>query len=1177
MRSAFRRGAILPLILSLVAIVAVLVSPLGVQDAKADNLYASIRGRVADQSGAAIPGATVKATHVSTGTVTSTTSRDDGTFVFLQLAIGNYKVVVEKAGFSTYTAGGIHLDLNEVFNLNVAMQLGAVTQEVRVEANVAQVETSTTQLGTVIDSNLVVNLPLIGRNWVNLQQLVPGVQAASDGRGEFATNGSQSQQNSFLIDGTDTNDLPLNTRLIVPSPDAIAEFRLVTGSINPEYGRNSGAVVNATTKSGTSSFHGDIFDFYRDTFLNARNYFAKKPQVFHQNQFGGTVGGPVIKKHTFFFFSYQGIRARQPQAGGNAPVYPSTELNVANLGAGATDPVIATSANVSPIPLTGSDGVAYAAMTPYKTIFGCNGGMTPNCVVGFIPGSDFNTISKNLITKFVPAPNAGGTNFQFSPITNAKADQYIVRVDHTFNSKDTIWGTWFIQHSPSTDALPFTGSDLPGFPEVADRHLKFLTLDWSHVLNSHMVNELRGGYTRFNFVAVEPVNPTQPSTFGFATIHPQLASGAQLPIIDLTGSGLFIIGFSNNGPQPRIDQTYETVDNFSWLEGKHTLKFGFDMRRFEVLNPFAFSNNGSFSFAGTGQFSTGDGGADFLLGIPDSFGQGSGGTIDARAQEYYSYAQDQYKFRPNFTITYGVGWQIDTPISDIANNNHAAFAFRQGQQSVVFPNAPRGYVFQGDPGVHATGVAHTFRNFGPRLGFAYSPNWGWLSGGPGKMSIRGGFGIYYNRSEEEQTLQFLGGPPFTISSVGAGSLAAPNGSPSFADPYTSIVAGGGAVANPFPFAGPAANVDFTPFLPLYQGLAGADPDTTDPMSENYNLTIERELPGQTILSVSYVGAVAHHLTVGVPVNLATNVQPCAADPACSVDNQLFTHPGDFLFPANIYGTIDQISTIGSSNYNSLQVGVNKHLSHGLQFQVSYTYSHALDDGSGFENTSFGGGGFGGFAAIRAINPYNRRASYGNSIFDASQRLVMSYVYTIPGVGSSPFVSRLTHGWTIAGITTFQGGFPLDVIASKNTSLTCQSAIQDFACPDGPNFVGPVHYMDPRNTPGVNQYFNKNAFVAAPLPSAVNASTPASLLATLGNAGRNLLTGPGFQNWDFQLFKDTQITEGTRIELRIEFYNLFNHTQFNPNGISTNFNSSRFGRETTAFSPRLIQLAAKFYF
>lgn len=1189
MRFVQKNASLVPLLLSSVLFFSLTLSLLEVPSAKADNLYASVRGTVIDQTGASVPDVKLTATNRATGISYSSTSDANGVYAFLQLPIGDYDVTAQKQGFTKFVLAKLHLDVNQVYALDVKMEVGQLSETVTVEANAVQVNTSSPQLGSVVDANEIVNMPLINRNWINLQQTEAGVVSASDGRGGFATNGSQSQQNSFLVNGTDTNDIALNTPLIIPSPDAISEFRMVTGTINPEYGRNSGATINALIKSGTNSFHGDAFEFYRDSFLNSKNFFAPAA-IFHQNEFGGTLGGPIWKKHRIFgFFSYQGIREREPQANvaSNVTVFSATQLNPQDLSAGANFPDIAKSSTLSPTQLTGSDGKLYPAATAYSTVFGCAGGTTPGCTPGFIPSADINPISANLIKTFVPAPNAGPTNFEFNPLTTLTADQYLFRIDDNLTSKDTLWGSWFQQKQPSVSTIPFTGASLPGFASSSDSHLKMITLSWTHIINDHMLNEVRGGYTRLNFNTVNPVTPVQPSTFGFA-INPQDTAGAGLPVVNLPG--LFSLGFSSNGPQPRIDQTYQGTDNFSITHGRHTMKMGFDMRRFEVDSQFFGGNDGTYTFAGSGAFTTGDQLADFVLGFPDNFSQGSGGVLSVRSQEYYSYIQDEFKIRPNFTLTFGSGWTIDTPMVDKSYQNHGMVAFVPGQQSTIFPNAPVGYVFNGDAGVHPSGMLHPFKYFGPRFGFAYSPGWGgWLTGGPGKTSIRGGYGVYYNRYEEELTLQYLGMPPFTVSSAGAGSLAVASGvtgTPSFANPYVDL-AGRGSINNPFPFNGVVPrNVQFTAaagYLPLWQFCCGTvDPTTVDPMAENFNLTLERQLSGSMKLSLGYVGAVAHHLSVGTPVNIPTSLSKLAADcatiattatPCNSVGGATGAFPNDYLVNPSIYGPIDQISSRGNSNYNAFQATFERHLARGLQFAFAYTYSHSLDDGSGFENTSFGGGGFGALGSVRAVDPYCLHCDYASSIFDARHRLAGTLYYQIPNVSHNLALSKLTGGWAIATLPTFSTGFPLDVVDSNLNSYVCQAAFSDFACPDVPNLVGPIKTYNPRNTfasGGGNLWFSGTG---APNPNSFSAEAPG----TLGNAPRNLFRGPGRNNWDFMLSKDTHITESIFFQLRLEGYNVFNHTQFNPAGIVTNFESPAFGQVLSAFDPREVQLAAKFYF
>ena len=998
--------------------------------AKAQSLYGSIRGIITDSSGGVVPDVAVTATNMATNVVQQVKTRQEGTYSFLQLAVGDYAVKAEKTGFKVFTATRIHLDINTVYTQDIQLTVGAVTELVEVEASGVQVDTSSAQLGMVVDSNQIVNMPLIGRDFVNLQQLEPGVVGGADrmganGHTDFATNGGESQFNVFLIDGTDTNDIVLNETTFIPPPDAIAEFRMVTSTLNPEYARSSGAIVSALIKSGTNSFHGDAYDFYRDTFLNGKDAHTHDRQTYHQNEFGGTIGGPVIKDHTFFFVSYKGRRASRPSANGGSSgsvspiVY--TQDQLAGTFRAADNSSLVASSHPSPFPLWGDpcppSGAKCAAGTPYSALFAS----------GIIPTQDFSTFSMGLVSKYVPLPSPGGVTFNWDATEHITDDQYIVRIDQTFNSKDSLWGTWVGERFPVVDVLPFAGATLPGFGETDKEHFKFISLAWTHTFNDHMLNELRGGYNRFNYDAVEPTTPTLPSSAGFG-ITPQDVAGAGFPYIDI-GNGFFHLGFSQFGPQPRLDTVYQASDNFSLILGNHTLKFGFDMRRWGSYNPTLNSNNGAITFRSYGTYSTGYAGADFLLGIPTRYLQGSGGIEDARAQQYYSYVQDQYRLRPNLTLTYGLGWTVDTPMINIAYGHHGQVAFRAGQQSVVFPNAPVGVVYEGDPGVHAAGATYPFRQFGPRFGFSYSPNWGgWLTGGPGKTSIRGGFGIYYDRSETEQGNQVTGMPPFAISeSIGVQRPGQPplqSVNPSFANPFQDISTGflctgpGCTLTNPFPYTA-SANAAFTPAsgnLPIFGGCCAVlDAGTRDPLGENYNLTIDRQIARSMLLTLSYVGSVGHHLTTGLPVNLATGVNS-----AGNVINQ---------YDPSVYGPIDTIFSNGNSHYHSLQASVNKRLTHGLQFLASYTYSHSIDNTSGFENSSFGTFGIsaGGFSTVRAANPYClSTCGKASSIFDARHRFVISYFYEIPSLGHGQMLSRLTKGWTLGGIATFQTGFPLDV-------------------------------------------------------------------------------------------------------------------------------------------------------
>jgi len=1131
----------------------------------AQEVVAHIRGTVTDPSGAGVPGAEVKATNTQTQVSTTVTTRDDGNYEFLALPPGTYDVTVTKQGFRTFTAHRITLALNQVYNLQVPLEVGEVTQSVQVEASPTQVETATTQLSTIIDGKQIVDLPLVGRNWTSLQQLVPGVVASSDRfgvGGNYASNGSESQQNSFLINGSDAMDFRLNAPLIIPSPDALGEFNFITSTINPEYGRNSGGILNAVIKSGTNQFHGSAFEFYRDTFLNTHNFFQSTIPVFHQNEYGGTVGGPIWKDHTFFFLSYQGRRSRSPDT--NATSNTTTVFSDAQRA--GFFPSIVGSTGVSAIPLVGESGATYAAGTPYSTLF----------PTGHIPTQDFNSLSQALLNKYVPRANLGSSLFTFNPIQTVQDEQGIARVDHTFGNKDMLWVSLFFDDIPVTHDLPFLGSTLPGFPEGDPETEKMFTADWTHTFSPTTLNEFRVSYERFNYQAVTPINSALPSSFGFTGITPEFPNNAGMPYVNVIG--YFNLGQSPFGPQPAITNTYQLHDDFSKVVGSHTLKFGFDGRRYQVYNPYEAFNNGDFTFGATSPYTTGDAGADFLLGLPDSYNQQSGGVQDFRTYEYYMYAQDTWKATQTLTLNLGVGYQIDTPLENLHFNKLDMNCFRPGQQSSVFPTAPKGLLFPGDNGCSLSGYYQHNDHIGPRFGFAYAPNWGSLSGGSAqKFVIRGGFGVYFNKMEEEIGLQQLSAAPFSLAAFGAASAG---GSPAFANPYKDV-AGGASAPNPFPFTPPTKGqaVDFSQFLPL--DINVVNPNFTNPYAMNFNLNIQREMPGAMLLQVGYVGALGRHLTMvyeGNPISPAGQAA-CAADPACIADraNQHIDYPSHAAFaPGDVFASVGTQASTGVSNYNSLQVQLQKRLTHGLMFQASYTWSHSIDDTSGYE----GSGAAPGLG--RAPNPYNFASYRGDSTFDARHRFVINYDYEVPSftkLWNNPISKYVLSGWRVGGITTFQTGFPVIVGDSGFRSLTCDQFVY-YACWDAPNVVGFPGIYDPRDASLVNTsrnpanktvlsnyYFNPNAFTLAPF-------------GVIGNAGRNNFHGPGINNTDLILVKEINFTESRKIELRLESYNTFNHTQFrfSSNILSyQNIESSTFGRTLTAAPGRIIQLGAKIYF
>jgi len=1190
MKLIMRNFAIVALVIGVIAAL------IAVQPALADNLYGSIRGSVTDPSAAAVPNVEVIATNTDTGIVFKTTSGSDGLFVFPQLPIGNYKVTTTLRGFKSFQASGLHLDLNQVYALNVRLEVGAVAEAIEVSANPVQVESTDMQLGTTVQGSQIVDIPLNGRNWTQLQQLEPGIVATTDrfggNNGGFSGNGQETQQNSFLINGVDSNDPTLNVALVIPSPDAIGEFRLVANTLNPEYGRNSGTVVNAVIKNGTNSFHGSAFEFYRDTFLDARAWFKPKASPFHQNQYGGTIGGPIFKDHTFFFFSYQGLHQTFPQAASTPVVYSSAQR-----GGDFADQAGNFSTNPIPFAMFGDS----ASSCPVSGGVQCQpGGATPLTYAdlfrtGVIPSEDLNTLSLKLMNQFVPLPNASGNKYQFNPSTVGKDNQYLFRLDHKLGSKDTVWFYGLFESHPSTDSLPFTGATLPGFPEQAQRHQKQFSFSWNHTFTPTLLNEVRVGYTRFNFAAVEPVNPINATTYGFTGIIPQNPAVASLPL--MTVGGLFTLGFSNNGPQPRIQNTYQAVDNLSKVWGHHNLKAGFNLDLIRVDNPFFNNLAGNFSFSGAGAFSTGVPGADFLLGVPDGYSQGSGSIVRERAREYYAYVQDQWQVRPNLTLTLGTGWDVETPWRNLFANGEIMSAFRPGQQSTVFPNAPVGFVFPGDKGINKYGgMSVHYDHFAPRFGFAWSP------GASHNWSVRGGIGLYYNRSESELSLQTLTNAPFALTSIG-GTIC---GAPAFANPFQSVAFATDGCSAPqvFPFVPPApgSSIDFTPFEPIGLGTVVNDPRVTAPRSTNFNLTVQRQLDKATILSVGYVGSLGRHEEGAALLNLAgqaPGVNPAAAayvgaNGKCTNGFHLadpnrcpaFGTPGGTPYDLNVYGQPGIENTEWNSRYNSLQVELNRHFSNGLQILAAYTWSRYFDQTSNLENSAFN------FPGINTFDPKHMWAPSAN---DAPQRFVVSYTYTLPFYKLSHHWRRLTDDWNVTGIYTLQSGTPVAVFNLLSTSLTCDLNVSFFACPDRANSSGvPLKHVNPRTTQFDSSGNSLGNFWFINGSGAVNDPGAAYVIpapgAGIGTASRNPFYGPSINYTDMALEKSIHIDETKYIQLRLETFNTFNHANFN-NPLTPGFNSEdaspiNAGTLGQIFSTRqistngdgrVLQLGAKFYF
>ncbi len=1156
------------------------------QRAHGQNVYAALHGTVEDTSSSVIPNATVTVLNTSTGITTVRTSDSNGYYIFTQLQVGGpYTVTVSATGFQNFAQSGLTLNVNDNREVNAKLKVGATAQTVEVSATAVQVDTSNTQLTQVTTAAQLEGLPLEGRDPTGVQKLMPGVVESSDRFGSFSSNGSQTPQNNYIVNGTDINDGALQDVGIRVNPDALQEVNVVTSTLNPEFGRNSGAVVNMILKSGTNRFHGSGFEFYRDTFMNNGSYFSPTRPDFHQNLYGGTLGGPLFKNKLFFFAAYQGLRNR------TAETETSTTLSNANFLGDFTEDTNYFTGDLNSAGLTDNP-------IPFN-IGNCTAGETwADCFSSgtvVIPQTAWDPIARNMIAKYVPAGNAGDGFYTFnSPNTDAQ-DQGILRLDWTPTSKDAIWGSTIFQSSPSTNGLSFGGGSFPGFGMHAAEHLKVFSGAYTHTFNANMLNELRGGYYRLNYPSVIPSPVQSPSDLGFQ-ITPQLAQSG-IPYIAV--GNYFALGNSYEGPQPRIDSNLTYADNFSWVRGSHSLKFGALYEQFRVHNPFGYLNNGFYSYNGGGSYSSGDPLVDFALGIPDSYEQANDGFIDAVSTERYAYAQDNWKVSPDLTLNYGIAWDVEEPTQNKQFDGLGVICFDvSDSQSIVYPGGPPGMSWKGDPGCNEAGgpVTH-YNRFGPRIGFAWSPAEGpeKLIGAAGShsLSIRGGFGIYYNRDQEEQSLQNLTDPPVFYTSLGASSFG---GSPGFANPFADV-AGNGSQTNPFPFTPPAPGgaVDWTLYNAL--SLSAFSRDYSVPYTYNYNLNVQRAVGANIIVQVGYVGSVSHRLASwyeGDPITPAGH-DACLANPDCSQSPAQvhLNFPQYTAQPAIVPGTgggaipglpnglpwylsIGAQNTEGHSNYNSLQASVIKAPTHGLQFTLGYTYSHALDDGSGYESVTGGDSGYGSAGRVRNYVQGYQSLNYGSSDFDARHRLVASYVYSVPTFGkakSNALLRALVAGWGLSGMTAVQAGFPVAVSMGTQRSLWCD-AYSFFGCPDNPNTSSfDISRFNPRDTTS-HTYFDTTPFSE-------------EALGTFGNTTRNFFRGPGFNYTNLSITKNILLSgDGRRyVQLRLEGFNAFNHANFEPpSGI---FSSSLFGRVSNVIhsadpngdpSPgRSVQLAGKFFF
>lgn len=1120
-RSAFSRGRMLGFQLASL----VLVMLMSGSSVWAAEVTATLSGTVKDSTGAVVSKANVTVTNTGTNASRSGMTLGDGSYQFTLLPIGTYRVTVEQAGFRKYVRDGIVLNVNQNARLDVALQVGAASQVVEITGDVTQVDTTSATLGNVETERRILDLPLVERDAFQLGLLQAGVfpPDEDDGSGNpFSVSGQRSESLTFLVNGADNNDFLGNNAVVDPNPDALGEFKILTNNYEAEYGRTTGGIVNQVIKSGTNSLHGDVFEFFRNDALNARNYFLPTVTPFKRNTFGGTLGGPIKKSQTFFFVAYQGVRRHEGEV---API-----LQV-----------------LSPNERKGD----FSELLPQTQLINPVTGL--NYLNNQVP---VNPVIANYIAKFLPLPNLPNNNFVSSPTEVDREDQGIVRVDHRIGQKDSIYGSYIIDDLSQN--FPFqilngasSGGNVPigsGFTSLTRTQLG--SISWIHTFSPTLVNEFIFAANRSATLQAVPHDNTAPSALGFTNLNSDDPAGTAPPVM-LTTS--FNLGPNPQGPTKIHDATFHWQDSVSVTHGHHSVKFGADIRRVRNNFDFDFDNNGVFDF-GNDQNFTRNPLADFVGGFYDSYSQFSRAVYGIRTTDWHFFVQDSWKLFPRLTLSYGLRYEYNSPLED---PHKEILGFFPGQQSTVFPNAPKGILYPGDPGTPNPGLTYPDRNnFAPRFGFA------WDMLGKGKLVMRGGFGIFYDIEDGALNLQFGGEAPFGAVTQIFPPQYTGIASNAIADPFTPF-----GVNNPYPTGGKVSTFGIPTKI---QFAYVVDPHFRTPYSENVNYGFQYQVTPDTMIEADYVGSFSRKAIAttdpNAPVqsimqqqfNNAGFVNPDCARPLAGCPDP--TDPNGT--PTEATQLFTDLSS-GTSSSNQFQFTVDKRFSHGFNIRGAYTFSHTIDDQSGFRYNS-----------SVYTDPFNHALDRASANFDIRERLVISGIWKLPmarGIQNG-FVRRVLEGWETSGIASFQTGTPFTIFSNNNSS-------EENIFLDRADKIGAVQYFGPRSlhsfdpstanclggavTSG-NFYFNPNAFDCVNVP-----------MFSFGNSGRNILRGPGRNNFDLTFGRVFPLTESKSIEFRSEFFNAFNHAQFfNPdhNGFDTNF-----GQITQARDPRIIQLALKFVF
>lgn len=1150
----------------------------------------SVSGTVSDPSDRVVADASVTARETTTGFVQTTRTDSRGYYMLPVLPVGTYELQIEAPGFKPYRRLGISLDTASALTIDVILTVGSDVETIDVTDDSLHVETANAQMGETVSTLQMTAVPLNGRSFTDLLSLQPGVAPATSitadtvqdvgatilqpsgtlNPGTISVNGQREFANAFVVNGGNAQEDVNSGTSIVPNLDSIAEFRIITNNFDAEYGEYSGGQVLVVTKSGANQLHGSLFEFLRNTALDARNYFSFARGAFRQNQFGGTLGGAVRHDKLFVFADYQGTLQNQgidtPDIG-----VPSNADRVGNLADQAQTLSGVVSGPFLATLLSQKLGYAVNAGEPYYT---ANCALASQCVFpgALIPMVAWSGPAQKLL-QYLPSPNTPSGAFSTSSYDQIVHDHKgAVRLDGT-----TPWGLisayYFLDNYSFDNPYPTaqSGSNLPGFNALSTGRAQLFTIGDTKLLSPTSVNEFHFSYIRNHNDVGQPIGGLGVSlaSQGFVTpggtpsIVPLDPRGQSVENIVFNG---YSIGAAANELR-QANNTYELSETVSKVEGNHSMKFGGDAHLDQVNAAPIAQFNGNFVFAGS---ETGNDFADFLIGVPSQYNQSQLDPFYARNRYIGLFAQDSWRIAPSLNFSYGLRWDRIAPWTEKYNE---ISTFVPGRQSVVFPTAPEGFLFPTDPGVPRTLAPVSNLGFSPRFGVAWSPHasedslLGKILGPAGTTSIRSGLGKFYSAIEALSISVLAANSPY-------GTTYTSPAPPLFSDPFITA-SNGQNFGQPFPYtfaprnssaSHPDSDFDWTAVEPI-SGIPGYDIHNRIPFSDQWMISVERQFGPNTLVSASYVGNVGRRLRVlveanpGNPALCLSLSQPSQVAPGSATcgpfgENNIFTTvSGESVNGTRgplgpDFGSDAYQSTLGLSNYNALELSA-RHTSGNLQFFASYTYGKSLDESSNIGEE---------------VNPFNPSLSYALSSFDVRQNFVFSYDYALPIMQVFRTSKPWTNGWKLSGITRFSTGFPVTLVNNGDNSLlgTNPNGVNNSGI-DLPDYNGGPLLLshDPRRDGQL--YFHTGQFSM-------------NLLGTPGDAKRRFFYGPGSNNFDMAVAKDFPFAESKVLMFRLEAFNLFNHAQFfGPASVDGNIGSSTFGKVISAAPSRVLQAALKFSF